>query len=60
MSKRKTTTEGPAMATTTISLPEEEFLALKHLAVERRTTLRDLVRDAVTQLLKDAKKGGRR
>ena len=48
------------MMTTTISFPEEEFLALKHLAVERRTTLRDLVRDAVTALLKDAKKGGRR
>lgn len=48
------------MRTTTISLAEQEFLALKHLAVERRTTLRDLIRDAVTALLKDAKKGGRR
>jgi hypothetical protein len=50
------------MRSTTISFPEEEFLALKHLAVERRTTLRDLVRDAVATLLADAKakKGGRR
>jgi hypothetical protein len=48
------------MLTTTIALPEEDFLALKHLAVERRTTLRDLVREAVTRLLKDAKRGGRR
>ncbi len=48
------------MLTRTISLAEDEFLALEHLAVERRTTLRDLVREAVTQLLKDAKKGGRR
>jgi len=48
------------MMTTTIALPEEDFLALKHLAVERRTTLRDLVRDAVTKILKDAKKSDRR
>ena len=48
------------MMTTTIALPEEDFLALKHLAVKRRTTLHDLVSDAVTEILKDAKKGGRR
>jgi hypothetical protein len=59
MQKRQPKAEAP-MATTTISLPESEFLALKHLAVERRTTVRELVRDAVTQLLRDAKKVARR
>ena len=50
------------MITTTISLPEDEFIALKHLAVERRTTVRDLVREALTDLLKQARqqKGGAR
>jgi hypothetical protein len=48
------------MITTTISLPEQEFLALKHLAVERRTTFRDLVREALAVLVKDAGKGSRR
>ena len=48
------------MVTTTISMPEPDFLALKHLAVERRTTLRDLVRAALADLLKQAQKGGRR
>lgn len=52
----------PLVITTTISLPEEEFVALKHLAVERRTTFRDLVREALADLLKQARKqkGGTR
>lgn len=48
------------MIVTTISLTQDELKALKHLAVERGTTLRDLVREALAPLLKDAKKGGRR
>jgi hypothetical protein len=52
--------EETPMVTTTISMPEPDFLALKHLAVERRTTLRDLVREALADLLKQAKRGGRR
>jgi hypothetical protein len=61
MSKRQPATHGGTpMITTTISLPEQEFLALKHLAVERRTTFRDLVREALAVLVKDAGKGSRR
>ena len=51
------------MMTTTMALPEEDFLALKHLAVERRVTFRALICAAVTVLLNDTKKhnmkGGR-
>jgi hypothetical protein len=45
-----------ATVTTTISLPEEDLRALKHLAVERRTTFRDLVREALADLLNQARK----
>ena len=49
------------MITTTISLPEPDLMALQHLAVERRTTVRDLMREALAELLKEArKKGGTR
>jgi Ribbon-helix-helix protein, copG family len=47
------------MAVTTISLTQDELKTLKHIAVERGTTLRDLVREALAPLLKGAKKGGR-
>ncbi len=46
------------MVTTTISLPEPDLVALQHLAVERRTTVRDLVREALAELLKEARKKG--
>jgi hypothetical protein len=48
------------MTVTTISLTKDELKALKHLAVERGTTLRDLVREALAPMLRAAKKGGRR
>ena len=52
------------MMTTTMALPEEGFLALKHLAVKRRVTFRALICAAVIVLLNDTKKhnmkGGRR
>ena len=48
------------MVVTTISFTADELKTLKHVAVERGTTLRDLVREALAPLLKDAKKGGRR
>jgi predicted DNA-binding ribbon-helix-helix protein len=38
--------------TTTLSLDRTTFKALKHLAVERETTVRELIREAVRQLLK--------
>jgi predicted transcriptional regulator len=44
------------MVTTTISLPEPDLMALQHLAVERRTTVRDLMREALADLLKQARK----
>jgi hypothetical protein len=58
----KPTETKPPMITTTISLPEPDLIALQHLAVERRTTVRDLVREALTDLLKQARKqkGGTR
>lgn len=48
------------MIVTTISLTEDELKTLKHVAVERGTTFRDLVREALAPLLKGAEKGGRR
>lgn len=52
--------EAPPMVVTTISLTADELKALKHVAVERGTTLRDLVREALAPLLKDARRGVRR
>jgi hypothetical protein len=52
----KATEAKPPMVTTTISLPEPDLITLQHLAVERRTTVRDLVREALTDLLKQARK----
>jgi predicted transcriptional regulator len=37
--------------TTTIALDREVYKALKHLAVERETTVRELIREAVKNLL---------
>ena len=48
------------MVVTTISLTADKLKTLKHVAVERDTTLRDLVREALVPLLKGTKKGGRR
>lgn len=44
------------MITTTISLDEKTLKALKHLAVERGSNVRDLIREAVEKLLKEAKR----
>jgi NRPS condensation-like uncharacterized protein len=59
MSKRRKEEAAP-MVVTTISLTADELKTLKHIAVERGTTLRDLVREALAPLLKDANKGSRR
>ena len=45
--------------TTTIALDREVYKTLKHLAVERETTVRDLIREAVTTLLHSTRKKGR-
>jgi predicted DNA-binding ribbon-helix-helix protein len=43
--------------TTTIALDRQVYKALKHLAVEREMTVRDLIREAVdTLLLQSTKK----
>jgi predicted transcriptional regulator len=39
------------MMTTTIALDEETHRRLRHLAVEERTSLRALIREAITALL---------
>ena len=45
-------TPKPKPMTTTISLEKAVFKELKHLAVERETTVRELIREAIHQLLK--------
>jgi len=39
------------MQTTTIALDAETHRRLRHLAVEEKTTLRDLIRDAIGEYL---------
>ena len=46
------TTEGPKMQTTTIALEEETHWKLRELALKERTTARDLIREAIADLLK--------
>jgi hypothetical protein len=45
------------MVTTTIALDEETHLRLRHLAVEQRTTFRDLIRAAIREYLDRQKRG---
>jgi predicted DNA-binding protein len=47
--------EGP-VAKTTLYLPEELMLRLKHLAVDRRSTVTDLITEAVEKLLAQEEK----
>ncbi len=42
----------PKPVTTTIALDRTVYKQLKHLAVERETNVRDLIREAVYQFLK--------
>jgi len=44
------------MVTTTIALDEETHRRLRHLSIEERTSLRELIREAIEALL--AKRGG--
>jgi predicted transcriptional regulator len=46
------TTEGAKMQTTTIALDEETHWRLRQLALDEKTTARDLIREAVLDLLK--------
>jgi predicted transcriptional regulator len=46
------TTEGPTMQTTTIALDEETHWRLRQLALDEKTTARDLIREAIADLLK--------
>jgi predicted transcriptional regulator len=45
------------MQTTTIALDDETHQRLRHLAVDERTTVRDLIREAIGDLL--ARRGGK-
>ena len=48
------------MFTTTISLPADVYKQLKHLAVDEEQTVRDLIREAIEELLARKKRGGKR
>src|SRR5260370_343133 len=48
---RAEATEGPRMQTTTIALDEETHLRLRRLALEEKTSFRELIRDAIADLL---------
>ena len=43
--------EGSRMQTTTIALDEEMHRQLRHLAVEEKTTFRELIRNAIADFL---------
>ncbi len=45
------------MQTTTIALDAETHRRLRHLAIEEQTTFRDLIREAIADLL--ARRGGK-
>ena len=45
------------MITTTVALEAPTYQRLKHLAVDERVTVRDLIREAVTELLRRRREG---
>ena len=49
--KQAGASEGPRMQTTTIALDDETHRRLRHLAIDERTTVRDLIREAIGDLL---------
>ena len=57
-SKPRTAKGEKDMVTTTVSLEREAYKALRHLAVDQDSTVRDLIREAVAEFLR--KKGSRR
>jgi predicted transcriptional regulator len=50
--QRVEATEGPRMQTTTIALDEETHLRLRRLALDEKTSFRELIREAIADLLK--------
>jgi predicted transcriptional regulator len=50
--QRVKATEAPTMQTTTIALDEETHAKLRHLAIEEKTSFRELIREAIADLLK--------
>ena len=50
--QRVKATEAPQMQTTTIALDEETHWRLRQLALDEKTTARDLIREAIADLLK--------
>jgi predicted transcriptional regulator len=55
--QRVKATEGPTMQTTTIALDEETHAKLRHLAIEEKTSFRELIREAIADLLKRRERG---
>ena len=49
--------EGRKMVTTTIAVDEEMHRRLRHLAIDEKKSLRDLIREALAELL--ANRGGK-
>jgi predicted transcriptional regulator len=45
------------MQTTTIALDEETHAKLRHLAIEEKTSFRELIREAIADLLKRRERG---
>jgi predicted transcriptional regulator len=50
--QRVQATEAPTMQTTTIALDEKTHQKLRHLAIEEKTSFRELIREAIDELLK--------
>jgi predicted transcriptional regulator len=59
MQSLKRKAAGEKMVTTTISLSQEIYRRLKHLAVDQGVSVRDLIRDAIEEYL-NREKGGKR
>ena len=56
MPKAKETRKGEMVVTTTVSLDRATYKRLQHLAVDRDTNVRELIREGVALLLRS--KGG--
>jgi predicted transcriptional regulator len=50
--QRVKATEAPTMQTTTIALDEETHARLRHLALDEKTSFRELIRQAIAEYLK--------
>jgi hypothetical protein len=56
--KQKTHKEEPAMVRTSLTLPEDLWKATQHRAIETRSSLRQIIIEALTAHLKTSAKSG--